>query len=219
MTRRNLLRDRAGASAAEFALVLPLFLILLFGIIDAGRWMWIYNEAEKATQMGARFAIVTEGIAGDRASGTGIYAPYVGVGGLIQGDVIPASQFGKIVCTATVGAGGTVTASCSCTTNPCPTLGTPNSTAFNNVVTRMKAFLPQLAANNVTIEYSSSGLGYAGSPILPDLSPLVTVKIGGGAPATPLRFTPLTTFALASMTMPTFTTTLSAEDVSGAYSN
>ena len=30
------------------------------GIIDAGRLMWEYNRAEKATQMGARFAVVTD---------------------------------------------------------------------------------------------------------------------------------------------------------------
>jgi hypothetical protein len=60
-------------------------------------------------------------------------------------------------------------------------------------------------------------LGYAGSPVLPDVSPLVTVKIG--APATPLQFKPITLFALANMNMPSFTTTLSAEDLSGAVSN
>jgi TadE-like protein len=201
MIARNFLRDRSGSSAAEFALVLPLLLILLFGIIDAGRWIWTYNEAEKATQMGARMAIVTDMIE------PGIGTSYVGVGGLTQGDVIPASAFGKITCTST---------GCTCTTAPCPTLGTENTTAFNTVVTRMKYFLPSLAAENVTIEYSSSGLGYAGSPVLPDLSPMVTVKIGT---PTALQFRPLTILAITSMNMPAFTTTLSAEDLSGAVSN
>jgi Flp pilus assembly protein TadG len=202
MILRRLIRDRSASSVAEFAMVLPLLLVLLFGIIDAGRWMWTYNEAAKATQMGARFAVVTNYVA------PGIGTSYVGTGGLTQGDVIPASAFGKITCDTTNG--------CRCTTTPCPTVGTLDATAFNNIVARMKLFLPQLAANNVTIEYSSSGLGYAGSPVLPDLSPLVTVKIGT---PTPLKFTPITTLALASMNMPSFTTTLSAEDLSGAVSN
>jgi len=60
---RHLLRSTAGSSAAEFALVLPLFLILLFGVIDAGRFMWEYNQAEKATQVGARVAVVTNVLA------------------------------------------------------------------------------------------------------------------------------------------------------------
>lgn len=201
MTIRKLARDQSGSTAAEFGLVLPLLLLLLFGIIDGGRWIWTYNQAEKATQMGARMAIVTNMIE------PGVAASYVGVGGLTQGDVIPASAFGKITCTST---------GCSCTTNPCPTLGTANTTAFNTVVTRMKYFLPSLKAANVTVEYSSSGLGYAGSPVLPDLSPMVTVKIGT---PTALQFRPLTILAITSVNMPAFTTTLSAEDLSGAVSN
>jgi hypothetical protein len=201
MIVRKIARDQIGSTAAEFALVLPLLLLLLFGIIDAGRWIWTYNQAEKATQMGARMAIVTDMIS------PGVGTSYVGVGGLTQGDVIPASAFGKITCTST---------GCSCTTAPCPTLGTENTAAFNTVVTRMKYFLPSLTAANVTIEYSSSGLGYAGSPILPDLSPLVTIKIGT---PTALQFRPLTILAITSVNMPPFTTTLSAEDLSGSVSN
>ena len=56
----KLCRDRSGAGAAEFALVLPLFLMFLLGIIDAGRYMWEHNRAEKATQMGTRYAVVTD---------------------------------------------------------------------------------------------------------------------------------------------------------------
>jgi len=201
MILRKISSDQSGSSAAEFALVLPLLMLLMFGVIDAGRWIWTYNQAEKATQMGARAAIVTDMIS------PGISTSYVGVSGLTQGDVIPASAFGKITCTST---------GCACSTAPCPTLGTANTTAFNAVVTKMKYFLPSVKAANVTVEYSSSGLGYAGSPVLPDLSPMVTVKIGT---PTALQFRPLTTLAIASVNMPPFTTTLSAEDLSGAVSN
>jgi len=203
------LRDRAAASSAEFALVLPLLLILLFGIIDAGRFLWTYNRAEKATQMGARMAVVVDGVAGDRASGTGIYTSYVGTGGLTQGDTIPASQLGKIQCTSS---------GCTCETAPCPGDLSKNDQAFTDIVARMKAFLPEISAENVTVEYSSSGLGYAGSPVLPDLSPLVTVKIGED-PADALQFRPITAFLLVPVNMPTFTTTLSAEDLGSRYSN
>ena len=200
--KRGLIHDRGGASAAEFALVLPLLVLLLFGIIDVGRWMWTFNQAEKATQMGARLAVVTDYVA------PGIGSSYVGVGGLTQGDLISSAQFGTIRCT---------NSGCSCTTSPCPTVGTANSAAFTNVVSRMKLFLPQITAANVVIEYSSSGLGYAGNPNGPDVSPLVTVKIGN--PATPLQFTPITSLLLTSLTRPSFTTTLTAEDLSGSQSN
>ena len=192
MIVHSLVRDRSGSSAAEFALVLPLLLLFLFGIIDAGRWMWTYNQAEKATQMGARFAVVTEPISSSLAN------TYVGAcsPALTQGDLIPASCFATVTCTSSACSSGTV-----------------NASAFTNVVTRMHSFLPELTESNVTIEYSGSGLGYAGNPNGPDISPLVTVKLSG------LQFTPITSFLLTSMNMPTFTTTLSAEDLSGSRSN
>jgi hypothetical protein len=184
-------------------MVLPLLLVLLFGIIDAGRWMWMYNEAEKATQMGARFAIVSNPVS------PGIRASYLAVNGLMQGDPIAAGEFGKITCTVADG--------CVCTTTPCPSPGTFDSPAFEKIGDRMRLFLPQLSNENIAIEYSSSGLGYAGNPDGPDISPMVTVKVG--SPATPLQFTPITSFLLTSMNMPSFTTSLTAEDLSGAQSN
>jgi len=60
MRLSHLVRETRGGSAAEFALVLPLLLIFLFGIIDVGRLMWTWNRAEKATQMGVRYAVVTD---------------------------------------------------------------------------------------------------------------------------------------------------------------
>jgi hypothetical protein len=208
---RRLLSNDTGASAAEFALVLPLLLLLLFGIIDGGRWLWTYNRAAKATQMGARFAVVAYPVA------PGIGGTYIGVGGLTQGDLIPASAFGKIGCTGTVGAGGTVTASCTCLTTPCPTIGTVTASTFTNIVNRMRKFMPEITAANVAVEYSSSGLGYAGNPNGPDLQPLVTVKLG--TPATPLQFRPIVALMLGTVNMPQFTSTLTAEDLTGSQSN
>jgi len=189
---RRLLQDRSGSSAAEFAMVLPLLLVLLFGIIDTGRFLWTYNRAEKAAQMGARMAVVTNYLSSD------IGSSYVAAcsPALIQGDVIPASCFSQITCNS----GG-----CSS--------GTADATAFTTIVSRMQVFMPEIAADNVTVEYSGSGLGYAGNPTGPDVSPLVTVKLSG------LQFRPLTSLMLATFTMPSFTTTLTAEDLSGAQSN
>jgi Flp pilus assembly protein TadG len=47
-----------GQALAEFALVVPIFLLLLLGIIEAGRFMFFYETLNHATREGARYAIV-----------------------------------------------------------------------------------------------------------------------------------------------------------------
>lgn len=47
-----------GQALPEFALVVPLFVMLLFGIIEAGRFIFYYETLANATREGARYAIV-----------------------------------------------------------------------------------------------------------------------------------------------------------------
>ncbi|ODT91755.1 MAG: hypothetical protein ABS86_02175 [Sphingobium sp. SCN 64-10] len=107
---RRLWQDRTGASAAEFAMVVPLLLLFIFGAIDVGRFMWTMNEAEKAAQMGARFAVATDVIPTGMAS----YS-YAVSGGIAQGDPIPQSSFPGVNCTSTA----CTCKSGGCTCNPC----------------------------------------------------------------------------------------------------
>lgn len=63
MTHRR--RDRSRAQAlAEFALVAPIFFLMLFGIIDFGRYVYYVQVLNNAAREGARYAIVhgAEGI-------------------------------------------------------------------------------------------------------------------------------------------------------------
>lgn len=53
---RRLARDRAGASAAEFALSLPLLLVLTYTFLEAGRYIDHVHVVTKAVREGARFA-------------------------------------------------------------------------------------------------------------------------------------------------------------------
>jgi Flp pilus assembly protein TadG len=190
---KRLFFDRTAASAAEFALVLPLLLILLLGIIDAGRYMWSINRAEKAAQMGVRMAVVTDYVS------SSIGANYIGQCSLSAGDPIPANCFSTITCNNP----GTV----SCTT------GTANPAAFNRVLQRMQLFMPELQASKVEIIYSPSGLGYAGNPNGPDLAPLVTVRLSG------LTFQPMIFLALGSIGLPEVRSSLTFEDGQGSLSN
>ena len=196
---RRLLLNRNGSSAAEFALVLPLLLLFLLGILDCGRYLWEVNKAEKATQVGARVAIVTNVI----STGLGTQN-YVGVSGLTQGDLIPAGALGAITCARTA---------CTCS-GACPTsFAATDATAFDTIVTRMEYMKPGITANNVRIHYRGSGLGFAGDPNGMDIAPLVTVELTG------VKFNPLVLFGLVAFDLPAFRTTLTAEDSSGSQSN
>lgn len=49
---------RTGQSLVEFALVLPIFLLLLFGVVDAGRFVYMNSVLSQAAREGARLAAV-----------------------------------------------------------------------------------------------------------------------------------------------------------------
>jgi Flp pilus assembly protein TadG len=50
-------RKTSGQSLLEFALMAPLFFLLLFGAIDLGRAVYIYNAVSDAAREGARAAV------------------------------------------------------------------------------------------------------------------------------------------------------------------
>ena len=51
-----LLRDRRGATAVEFALILPPFLLLLLGVVEFGRALWTQSALHFAVEEAARCA-------------------------------------------------------------------------------------------------------------------------------------------------------------------
>jgi len=55
---RNLRRSRCGATAVEFAMVAPVFLIMVIGVFELGRAMWIRASMQYAVEETTRFAIV-----------------------------------------------------------------------------------------------------------------------------------------------------------------
>lgn len=202
-------REDQSGSAAEFALVLPLFALLFVGLIDAGRYAYSFNQGEKATQTGARWAVVTNPLTPELAAETYVGA-IVSAGVLTQGDRIPEDALGLITCTS---------AACICTTAPCPDSLTldPNTdangrTPFNAMLNRMQQIMPEITAANLVVEYSSSGLGYAGNPNGMDIAPLVTVRLQD------MDFTSFMLFG-GTVGLPDFSYTLTMEDGQGTGSN
>lgn len=54
-------RTGRGQALLEFALIIPIFLTMLMGIVDVGRAIWAQNSLAAAAREGARFAIVHGG--------------------------------------------------------------------------------------------------------------------------------------------------------------
>ena len=61
-------RDEAAQSLVEFALILPLFLLIVTGLLDVARAVWQQNTLAYAAREGTRYAIV-HGSAGNPVVG------------------------------------------------------------------------------------------------------------------------------------------------------
>ena len=149
-----------GASAAEFAMVITLFVVLLFGAIDFGRAMFEWNSAAKATQIGARFAVVNE-MADSWLQSYDAIAEGHTPG---NNETVPESVFpDPVVCTSS-----------SCTGHADATL---DANAFNAIVAAMQTTYGRIQPENVVVEYEHVELGFSGNPFGSDISPNVTVKL------------------------------------------
>jgi hypothetical protein len=149
--------------------------------------MWELNRAEKATQMGVRYAVVSDPVASI------VNVDYVNAHNIPGGDVVPTNLFNQAVCTSTT----------------CTVTGTAansrNAAAFTSIVTWMQKFDARVQAANVVVTYQNVGLGYSGNPIGPDVAPLTTVEIRN------LTFAPIFLFG-GTFNLPTVKATLTLED-------
>lgn len=55
---RSFWRNEKGGALVELGMVIPLFLVLIFGILDYGRLYWSTTMAQKAMQVASRLATV-----------------------------------------------------------------------------------------------------------------------------------------------------------------
>ena len=199
MTRvRHFLNHQAGAGAAEFALILPVAILFLLGLIDVGRYTWAFNQAEKATQIGARLAVVSNPV----PAGMKNYS-FATTGLVPQGQPVPETLVPNMVCTST---GQAVT--CTGSAN---LVGTPDAATFNAIAARMNRIWSRVNARNVEITYSWAGLGYSGDPNGPDVQPLITVRLRN-PDGTAFRY-PLWFLIGATVPLPDARYSLTAEDM------
>lgn len=57
---RRLARASDGATAVEFAIIAPVLLMLLFGIMEGGRALWMQNALNFAVEQAARCASIDQ---------------------------------------------------------------------------------------------------------------------------------------------------------------
>jgi len=194
--------DTRAASAVEFALILPLALLFLLGIIDVGRYMWQVNQLEKAAQMGVRLAVVTNLVEKGLQNETYVGSTACGTA-LAAGDPICREALGVVTCSST---------SCEpCTVAPCPA-SDYDGDAYVNIRNRAKVFAPILEDANIRVIYSGSGLGFAGDPSTVSIAPIVTVRLQG------VDFHSISLLGT-SFNLPTISRSQTLEDGIGTHSN
>jgi TadE-like protein len=111
----NLARNRTGASALEFALVVPLFVALMLGVVDLGRYLLTQHELDSLASATARAVVVNCGQAGShygKLSGDCASSTY----GLTDTQKHNTAPF-------IYGTGQTPSIGISCGANTCPTAG------------------------------------------------------------------------------------------------
>lgn len=178
----HFLRSEDGTALVEFAIVLPIFLLLFFMLIEFGRMGGEYVMADKAMQRAVRIAAVRPpactGVPGFNARGT------VPVG-------TTPPKFGT-ACTA----GGTVCSSPAaaiCT-------GTAGNPTVDEIWLAIAPMLPRSATRqNLSFAYSyDPALNFLGGPYVPS----VTVQLTGLSFQFAVPLGPLATLAGATGTTP-----------------
>jgi len=80
--RRRQQRGRWGVAAVEFAIVAPLFFMMVFGCIEFGRALMVQQILTNASRVGARQAITLNATEADVIATAGNYAASTSVSGV-----------------------------------------------------------------------------------------------------------------------------------------
>jgi Flp pilus assembly protein TadG len=94
-------RAQAGQSLTELSIALVLFLVMVFGVIDAARLIYAYNAVSVSAREGVRWAAVRGGASGRPVSEADVQAfvqsKTVGVPATVDVSWLPDNQPGSAV--------------------------------------------------------------------------------------------------------------------------
>ncbi len=185
-------RDEKATATVEFVAIMPFFLLIAFFILEISIAIFRVATLEKAVQLGARVAVVSDPvIAGvptlNALGGSGAYGT-------------PCSTSGACAGFATQ----------TCTGSGC------NAAEFARIANRMRNIF-NVADRYITISYSYAQLGFAGGPLIPS----VTVTVSG-VPYEAIVTTIMASFFTRAggtsplVNLPPMSVTMTAEDLSTA---
>jgi Flp pilus assembly protein TadG len=204
-TCRTFVKRECGGATVEFVALMPAFLLLtffIFEIIVAVLWV---GTAEKAAQLGARLAIVSDYAVTTLTPTTTNLASAITYppGSQCGGTTDKCTPFATQKCDGNVATGAS---------NPC-------SATFTTIVNRMSSISALIKAKYVTITYSYAQLGFVTGRVVPSVTvtlsgvpydTLVTTIVSSFFKLTnPSATSPLTT-------LPAISVTLTGEDLSSA---
>ena len=149
-----------GAALVEAALVLPILLLLVFGLLEISFYFWTWGLAGKAAQLGARRAVLSDAVAVGPGLDPAESATYWD--GLPPGEpcfpepgrASPCPEF-TVRCDQASG--------CRCTGDACRF--TFSAARLTPILSAMRTVLPDLQAANVEVSYATNGFGYVARPV------------------------------------------------------
>lgn len=197
---RRFIDDIRGVAAVEFSLISGFLFAVTLGAVELGFGYMQYNSVQQAARTGARLAAVSDPVAGDLTSMTGLG------GGVSAGDPLP--DYTRVCSGATQSCSG---GSYSAAAMNALLFGPDSDGVCANTQKTRRGLCDvqsDIKRENVTVTYAASGLGVAGNPAAP--APLITVKV------TDIKFDFLVIGALIPAqfdTMPAVEVTVMAEDL------
>lgn len=150
------LKGERGLSLTETLLIMPIVLLILTVMVEAGFAIFQWNQATKAAQIGARLAAVSSPIIGDTAYGT------------LSADWASTDEGNPVSGTTVSVACGAGAAACDGSRIARLLTGSdihcdPTQSSLGEII-GMCDVAPFIGVNNVRVTYYRSGLGYIGRP-------------------------------------------------------
>ena len=149
-----------GAALVEAAFVLPILLLLVFGLMEISLYFWTWSLAIKATQLGARRAVLSDPV----AVGPGLDAAESSTywDGLPPGATCFPAPGGRSPCPA-FAVQCDLKDGCRCTGGACQFRFA--ATRLTPILRAMQAVMPDLKPDNVEVSYATNDLGYVARPL------------------------------------------------------